>query len=132
MTAALETERLILRRPQAGDVAPWMAFCADDRSKHIRAADIDDDKAWRAWAGIIGHWTIRGYGTFVFARKETPDAPLGLAGPWHPNGWPERELGWSIWSAENEGEGYVREAAEAARAHAVDYTVRRPSVLASS
>ncbi len=55
---------------------------------------------------------------FVFSAKIDPDTPLGMAGPWFPEGWPEREIGWTLWAAEAEGKGYAREAAVAARDHA--------------
>ena len=118
MTVTLETDRLILRQPAAGDVEAWIEFCGSDRSEYIRGEEFDADRAWRSFASLIGHWTLRGFGTLVFALKDAPDQPLGLAGPWHPHGWPEAEIGWSIWDSANEGGGYVREAAEAARAWA--------------
>lgn len=118
MSVRLETERLILRQPEAGDVDRWMAFATSERSKFVRAEDLDDERAWRAFAGICGHWTIRGYGTLVFALKDAPEAALGMTGPWKPHSWPEAEIGWTLWNGADEGEGFVREAAEAARAWA--------------
>lgn len=118
MSVRLETERLILRQPGAGDVAAWLPFCLSERSKYVRSEELDEPKAWRSFAAVCGHWTLRGYGTLVFALKGAPDQALGMAGPWEPMGWPEREIGWTLWDGANEGEGYVREAAEAARAWA--------------
>ena len=115
MSVRLETERLILRPPAAGDVDAWIAFATSERSKYVRSEELDESKAWRSFAGVCGHWTLRGYGTLVFALKGAPDAALGMAGPWNPAGWPEREIGWTLWDGANEGEGFVREAAEAAR-----------------
>ena len=43
-----------------------------------------------------------------------------MAGPWFPEGWPEPEIGWSIWDAAAEGKGVAHEAATAARAWAYD------------
>ena len=51
------------------------------------------------------------------ARKGD-DTALGMVGPWFPAGWPERELGWTVWSDAAEGKGYAFEAAAAARDHA--------------
>lgn len=110
----IETERLRLRAPGRQDWPAWRAMMASDRSRFIRDPEIDDGKAWRAFGHVIGHWVLRGYGSFVFtARGE--DAALGMTGPWHPFDWPEREIGWSIWSAEAEGKGFAFEAATAAR-----------------
>ena len=63
---------------------------------------------------IIGHWVLRGWGNFIITRKGD-DTALGMTGPWFPAGWPEPEIGWSIWSAEVEGTGIAFEAAQAAR-----------------
>lgn len=115
-TPVLETERLVMRAPQASDWPHWRAFLASDRSAFIRPDDIDDAKAWRAMGHVIGMWVMRGYGMFVFHAKADP-TPLGICGPWHPIDWPEREIGWSVWSPAAEGKGYAHEAAIAARAH---------------
>ena len=116
-TPVLETTRLILRAPQGGDYEPWAAFATSDRARYI-GGPHDQQGAWRAWGHAIGHWAMRGYGMFVFADKTAPDAPLGMTGAWYPEGWPEREIGWTVWSTMDEGKGLVREAALAARDHA--------------
>ncbi|MEM7546347.1 MAG: GNAT family N-acetyltransferase [Pseudomonadota bacterium] len=119
MTAPmLETARLVLRKPDERDLPFWMPFVMSDRAAFVRSQEPTEANGWRALAGIIGHWTLRGYGTLAFALKSKPDVTLGMTGPWNPHGWPEAELGWTLWSADNEGKGYVREAAEAARAWA--------------
>jgi RimJ/RimL family protein N-acetyltransferase len=117
-TPVLETERLTLRAPQGSDWPHWHSFMHSDRARFIgggagqKPADL-----WRAFGHVIGHWAMRDYGMFVFSFKGD-DTPLGLAGPWCPEGWPEREIGWAAWSAAVEGKGLVAEAARAARRHA--------------
>jgi RimJ/RimL family protein N-acetyltransferase len=64
-------------------------------------------------------WVLRGYGSFVFTLKGD-DTPLGMAGPWFPEGWPEHEIGWTVWSQGAEGKGYAFEAAQAARGFAYE------------
>ena len=118
-TPVLETERLILRAPKAADWPAWHAMAMSDRSRYIRASEITDGLAWRTMGHIVGHWVLRGFGNFVITRKDD-DTALGMAGPWFPEGWPEREIGWSIWSAEAEGTGIAFEAASAARDFAFD------------
>ncbi|MCK4712655.1 MAG: GNAT family N-acetyltransferase [Marinosulfonomonas sp.] len=110
----LETDRLILRGAKFEDFEPLSTFYASDRSKFVKNIDMTPDKCWRTLAHIAGHWMLRGYGLFVLTLKGN-DAPLGVAGAFHPIEWPERELGWSLWSAEHEGHGYVTEAAIAFR-----------------
>jgi RimJ/RimL family protein N-acetyltransferase len=94
-TPVLLTARPVLRAPSPADAAPSMA--------------------WRAACHLAGHWLHRGCGMFTFADRKTPDAPLGMAGPWYPEGWPEHEIGWSVWNPAAEGKGYAFEATAAAR-----------------
>lgn len=116
----LTTERLILRGPQMSDLPAWSAFYMSDRAKFIRGLAPDESGCWRTFAHVAGMWTLRGYGSFVFAAKDAPDQPLGMTGPWHPVNWPEPELGWTVWSPAGEGKGYVFEAATAARRYAYE------------
>ncbi len=118
-TPVLSTERLTLRAPDAGDWPEWYAMMQSDRSSHIRDSEMTEAKAWRAFGHVIGHWVLRGWGNFVFTLQDC-DTALGMAGPWYPAGWAEKEIGWSVWSAEAEGKGYAFEAAQAARAYAFD------------
>ncbi|MCT4333339.1 GNAT family N-acetyltransferase [Paracoccus sp. YLB-12] len=116
-TPILTTQRLTLRAPMGSDWPAWRDFAASDRSRFIRPKDSNDATAWRAFGHVIGHWAMRGWGMFVFCLQGD-DTPLGMAGPWFPEGWPEREIGWTVWSPVAEGKGYAFEAAKAARAHA--------------
>ncbi|WCR11672.1 GNAT family N-acetyltransferase [Paracoccus stylophorae] len=116
-TPILTTERLTLRAPKGSDWPAWRAFMASDRLRFVRPDDFDDAASWRAFGHAIGHWAMRGWGMFVFTARDD-DTPLGMAGPWFPEGWPEREIGWSLWPPEAEGKGLAAEAAGAARAHA--------------
>ena len=115
-TPVLMTARLTLRAPEGGDVEAWVAFATSDRSRYI-GGPLSRALAWRAWGHVIGHWAMRSYGMFVLVARTEPDRPLGMAGPWYPDGWPEREIGWTLWSDADEGRGYAREAAEATRDH---------------
>ncbi|MBZ4021038.1 GNAT family N-acetyltransferase [Rhodobacter sp. TJ_12] len=117
-TPVLETERLVLRAPAARDFPAWCDFMLSDRGRFIRSTDtVDEAIAWRAWAAVIGHWVMRGWGSFVITTKDS-DAALGMAGPWAPINWPEYEIGWTCWSAMHEGRGLMAEAARAAVNHA--------------
>ena len=118
-TPVLETERLVLRAPVAGDWPLWRDFMRADRSRHVRAAEMNDALAWRAFGHFIGHWVLRGFGSFVITDRET-GAPLGSCGPWYPESWPEPEIGWTLWSDAAEGRGIAFEAAQAARGFAFD------------
>ncbi|MEM6390587.1 MAG: GNAT family N-acetyltransferase [Pseudomonadota bacterium] len=127
-TPVIETERLILRAPQAGDEEAFIPFAMSARAEFIGGgAECDLGLAWRIMAIIAGHWTIRGYGSFVLVDKAT-GTPIGSAGPWHPAGWPEQELGWTIWNADYEGTGLAHEAVLALR-HYVYETLKWPTAV---
>jgi len=55
----------------------------------------------------IGHWTLRGYGTWAVERK-SDGAFIGRVGLINPEGWPGLEVGWTLgkpyW-----GQGYATE-----------------------
>lgn len=116
-TPVIETERLILRAPRLADYEPFVDFSLTERARFVRPAEYDRWKAWRSFGHIVGHWVLRGFGLFLIEERATGTA-LGMAGPWFPEGWPEREIGWSIWPEEAEGRGFAREAALAARGFA--------------
>ncbi|MBF9028917.1 GNAT family N-acetyltransferase [Rhodobacterales bacterium HKCCE3408] len=117
-TPVLTTERLTMRVPEMADFEPFCAFVCSDRVRYIGGgADKDRLHAWRAFAHITGHWPLRGFGTFVLVDKSS-GAPVGSAGPWFPECWPEHELGWTIWAPEAEGKSFAHEALIALRRHA--------------
>ena len=113
----LETPRLRLRLPKASDMPAHVAFRASERSKGV-GGPFDAASSFHHLAGVIGQWQLRGYGRWMVADRET-DAPLGVVGIYHPEDWPEPEIGWSIY-AEAEGKGIAHEAALASRDYAYD------------
>lgn len=114
MITRLETERLILRKPVEADVAAEAEFYATDRSKFV-GGPMTLEQSWRSMAMLIGHWDMRGYGFFALEEKAT-GAYLGRVGPWFPEGWPEREIGWTMMN-NAEGRGFATEAAKAVLHH---------------
>ncbi|WP_454831219.1 GNAT family N-acetyltransferase [Pseudoxanthomonas wuyuanensis] len=108
----LETERLILRPPQAGDFEPWAAFIADEEAaRHIGGTQARP-VAWRSFASVVGAWHLQGFAFFSVIEKNSGQW-VGRVGPWQPEGWPGTEVGWSI-AREHWGRGYAPEAAAAA------------------
>jgi [ribosomal protein S5]-alanine N-acetyltransferase len=107
----LETDRLILRAPQASD---WPAF-RDYRASSRTAFTGGPKKphvAAEQFASFFGHWVMRGFGRFIAADR-ADGTPLGHFGPmqWHDDG--DVELTWSLWAPQAEGRGLATEAARA-------------------
>jgi RimJ/RimL family protein N-acetyltransferase len=110
----IKTERLILREidPER-DFDDWAKSMADENTvRYLGVPPMDRAQAWRSMAMAIGHWSIRGYGSFSLEHRETGQW-VGRVGPWHPEGWPGREVGWTI-SPDHLRRGYASEAARAA------------------
>ncbi|MDA3887491.1 MAG: GNAT family N-acetyltransferase [Allgaiera sp.] len=113
----IETDRLILRGPEGGDFDAFTKFYASERST-MNGGPLDPPQAWRAFATAIGHWTLRGYGMWSLVERSS-GALVGRVGLWYPGGWPEPELGWTLYDG-FEGRGLAQEAALAARSYAYD------------
>lgn len=107
----LETDRLILRRPQAEDFPAWADFAGDEEAQRYIGGVQAPPAAWRSLCSITGAWLIRGYSMFSVIEKET-GRWIGRVGPWRPEGWPGTEVGWGlvrdVW-----GRGYATESARA-------------------
>ncbi|UXU73899.1 MULTISPECIES: GNAT family N-acetyltransferase [unclassified Paracoccus (in: a-proteobacteria)] len=113
-TPVLTTPRLVLRAPQAADWPVWRDFARSERAAWVGGPLRAEGQAWRAFGHIIGHWVLRGFGMFTVTERDS-GAALGAVGPWFPDGWPEPELGWTLWDPAVEGRGIAQEAALAAR-----------------
>ena len=69
-------------------------------------------EAWRAIAGWIGHWALRGYGQWAIEER-TSGQLIGRAGIINPAEWPGPEVGYLLGKARWR-HGYATEAARAA------------------
>ena len=117
----LETDRLYLRPPTAGDADAHAELMADPLTAQFITIDGQPQSpamAWRTLAMITGHWALRGFGFFSLIHKQT-GAWVGRVGPWMPEGWPGLEVGWACHPA-HRGQGYITEAAVAAMAWTFD------------
>lgn len=117
MIPVVHTKRLTLRAPTWDDFEEYAAFRASPRLK-IVGGPFNRREAFQQMCAIIGHWELRGFGRWMVTDKAT-DAPVGVVGLYHPEGWPEPELAWSVFDAA-EGKGIAAEASRAARAYAYD------------
>lgn len=116
----IETDRLILREiDMERDFEPWCKAHADEETvRYLGGEVLEPAKVWRQMASIIGHWQIRGYGFFSVEDKASGDW-VGHVGPWYPEGWPGREIGWTI-AREHWGTGFATEAAHACLEYVFD------------
>jgi RimJ/RimL family protein N-acetyltransferase len=118
VSITLETERLFLRPLAPDDFEPHAAMMADPRVARFLSMDRlpqSRQTAWRAFASMLGHWQMRGFG--FFSAFEKPSGQwVGRVGPWMPEGWPGLECGWSVAPA-HWGKGYAPEGAVAAIRH---------------
>jgi RimJ/RimL family protein N-acetyltransferase len=111
----LETQRLLLRVPQAGDFDRFAELLGnEDAARHIGGAQ-PRAAAWRRFLQMPGAWLVQGFGMFSVVEKAS-GRWLGQAGPWKPDGWPGNEIGWTF-HPDAWGRGYAGEAA----ARAIDW-----------
>ena len=111
----LKTDRLILRPIAPDDFDAHAGMMTSARVARFLSLDRlpqSRQTAWRAFASMLGHWTMRGYGFFSVFEKAGGQW-VGRVGPWMPEGWPGTEVGWGL-ARHTWGKGYATEAAEAA------------------
>ncbi len=117
-SAEFKTERLLMRLWRESDFQAYAAYYADEELARFVGGQMSRDKAWRHFAAVVGHWSLKGFG--FWAVEELASGELvGCVGLWEPEGWPELELGYWLTKAA-QGKGYAMEAALAARNYAFD------------
>ena len=118
MTTApvLTTERLRLRGLQPSDTEAFLTYFQSDRARHT-GGPMTAKAAWRHLAANAGHWSLRGFGMFAATRHDSDDI-IGIFGHWFPHGWAEREIGYVLFHAHDEGAGLASEAVRACVTHA--------------
>jgi RimJ/RimL family protein N-acetyltransferase len=110
----LETERLTLRPFREADVNPFFELSQDaDVMRYVGDRRVPTlQEAWRAVAGWLGHWALRGYGQWAIEERDAGRL-IGRAGIINPVDWPGPEVGYLL-GREWWGKGYATEAARAA------------------
>lgn len=107
----LLTERLMLRAPEPGDGAAFVAYATSERTRFVGGAK-PAYAAYEKFCSLIGHWVARGFGRFVLAPREG-GAGFGHVGPLQLDDSRTPDITWTLWSAEAEGKGLAFEAAKA-------------------
>jgi len=110
----LETARLTLRPFREADATPLFELSQDPEvMRYVGDRRVPTlQESWRAIAGWLGHWALRGYGQWAIEERAS-GLLVGRAGIINPAEWPGPEVGYllgrSWW-----GQGYATEAARAA------------------
>jgi RimJ/RimL family protein N-acetyltransferase len=114
----LETPRLLLRPPRLEDFDAWALLHGDEITTRFIGGPQPRATAWRSFMAMCGAWHMTGIAMFSVIEKSSGQW-VGRLGPWHPEGWPVAEVGWSI-AREHWGKGYASEGAAAAMDYAFD------------
>jgi RimJ/RimL family protein N-acetyltransferase len=105
---------LLLRPLAEAGFDDYAALCADAEVMRYVGdhGPLSREDAWRQFAMLVGHWTIRGYGMWAVLERSS-GAFVGRVGLHYPDGWPDRELAWAL-GRSYWGRGLAFEAAAAA------------------
>ena len=104
----LETEHLTLRVPEASDLDGWTAMNANAETMRFIGGAKSRAETWRMLCTMRGAWDIKGFAMFSVIERAT-GAWVGRLGPWEPEGWPGKEVGWGV-APQFAGRGYAHEA----------------------
>jgi len=113
----ITSDRLRFRPWREDDLPALAGFMASDRSRFI-GGPINEDDSWRRIALFIGHWSIRGFGPWAIEEIDSGSC-AGYAGLWHPHGFPEAEVLYTLYDGFG-GKGYAQEAALRCRRYAYE------------
>jgi RimJ/RimL family protein N-acetyltransferase len=118
----IRTDRLLLRRFRASDLAAFAELNADPRVTEYLAGSLSRDQSDALVDRIEAHFDEHGFG--LFALEVTGVAPfagyVGLSVPRFEAAFtPCVEIGWRL-AAEHWGSGYASEAARAVLTHGFD------------
>ena len=114
----LETEHLTLRVPEASDLDGWTAMNANAETMRFIGGAKSRAETWRMLCTMRGAWDIKGFAMFSVIERAT-GAWVGRLGPWEPEGWPGKEVGWGV-ASQFAGRGYAYEAVVATMDYVFD------------
>lgn len=111
MIPTLTTPRLTLRAPEMADFPAYRDFVTSARARFM-GGPHDAAKAWDWFCNDTAQWHLLNMGGLIVTLEGAAIGQVALcAGPI----FPEPELGWFLFSAAHEGQGFATEAASALR-----------------
>jgi RimJ/RimL family protein N-acetyltransferase len=116
----VSTERLLLRPFDASDLDSFANMNADPEVVAFlgNGQPVDRNESWKILAWLLGHWQLRGFGSWAVEERETKRF-VGRIGLFYPEGWPGIEISYvlarSVW-----GKGYATEGARASMNYAFE------------
>ncbi len=112
MTApTLTTARLVLRPATIADFDAYADFVTSDRARFM-GGPHDRAKAWDWFCNDVAQWSLLNLGALIVTLDGRAIGQVAVCGG--PI-FPEPELGWFLFNAADEGQGYAAEAAAALR-----------------
>ncbi|EAR50805.1 hypothetical protein OG2516_09408 [Oceanicola granulosus HTCC2516] len=105
----LPTRRMRYVRPGPEHAAAQAAFYASPRAA-ARGWTPETGAGPHGLEAMAAQRARRGFGPFV-AELHDSGAPVGIFGPWWPEGQPEPEIKWIVWDPAHEGAGLAFEGA---------------------
>lgn len=106
----LNTDRLILRAPNADDYDTYKDFYRDEVASRAYGGPLSDFLAWKKLAADLGHWHLKGFGMWSVEEKQTGHMVGGCGLVW-PEAYPRSELTWWIIPSARR-KGYASEASQ--------------------
>ena len=107
----LQTRRLVLRLPVIADFDAYRDFVTSPRAVFM-GGPHDAAKAWDWFCNDVAQWALLGLGGLTITLN---GHAIGQVAICHGPIFPEPELGWFLFDAAHEGQGYALEAATALR-----------------
>lgn len=127
----LETARLLLRQFVLDDWQPLHRHYGDIACTQFTfGRALTEGESWRAMSGMVGHWTLRGFGPYALVDRASGEL-VGGAGLWWPGDFPETEIKWLLLK-EHWGRGFASEAVRAIQRAAAEHLALRPISLIRS
>jgi RimJ/RimL family protein N-acetyltransferase len=108
----IETPRLVLRAPVAGDFPAYARLMASPRAVGL-GGPHDERTAWGIFCHDVACWTLFGHGALMVDLRAS-GVCVGQVGINDGPLFPEKELGWLLYEG-HEGQGYATEAAAVLR-----------------